>query len=512
LNGGKPKLFSTRSMPKGITRYVIRGLIPNTKYQFDLVTTTPNSTVSSVISLSGAPTPVNNLAASWVSGGIFITWSPPKDTSDSLIGIIVAGDDGSQKELAVSSATGGIKVNINNLKAKYTISALVRNASGTSDIRQIFLNGGLPGAPKIVVKSESSGSADITWSVSGEQASQFFITISSKGNSRHGSVINIAGSARAATIDNLTPGKVYAFTVTGRNARGNGAPSTSVTVSISDALETPKNVEAVSSDSSVSLTWDAIENVLYKFRVGYRSGVLAGWAYLPSTSNNYAVISNLENGNRYNFIVELISPDGRKSTSQIVSSTPYAAASEGNAAAPAAPATTNITGFTVTARPSSVLVNWDEEKGQKYIQYRERGTSIWLSKSVLDSSNRIDGLINGITYQFRVALPEGTIISGIKEVTPLDFSTPVRSLLATPGHSEIVLTWEEPLDNGGTKPIWYIISWRSSAGIGEKTCSPDCKRFVATGLRNGIIYNFTIFLVTEFGDGQISTISATPSS
>jgi titin len=129
-------------------------------------------------------------------------------------------------------------------------------------------------------------------------------------------------------------------------------------------------------------------------------------------------------------------------------------------------------------------------------------------------------LVNGTTYYFWLA-PAGR---GLSPVSNTVAATPAAAraapgeptgLTATPGDSQVTLSWTAPKSDGGATISGYVIHEGTRAG-GETNDpvrgSPVTgTSTTVTGLDNGTTYYFTVTAVNRAGQGQASAeVSATP--
>nr|MDO8112337.1 PQQ-binding-like beta-propeller repeat protein [Candidatus Sigynarchaeota archaeon] len=124
------------------------------------------------------------------------------------------------------------------------------------------------------------------------------------------------------------------------------------------------------------------------------------------------------------------------------------------------------------------------------------------------------GLTNGITYYFKVAAVNaaGTGNNSTETNATPGFPDPPRNFQASGGNTQAVLTWQNPLNNGG----YPITNYRIYQGIalGNETLIAtigNVTTYTSTGLTNGIIYYFKVAAVNSVGTGANSTeLGATP--
>ena len=128
------------------------------------------------------------------------------------------------------------------------------------------------------------------------------------------------------------------------------------------------------------------------------------------------------------------------------------------------------------------------------------------------------GLTNGTTYYFEV-----TAVNSVGESSPSNeaSATPATlpgaptGLAATPGNTQVALSWTGPPSNGGSAITSYNVYEGTSSG-GEtllQNTGSTSTTFTATGLTNGTQYYFDVTAVNGVGEGPVSTeASATPAS
>ena len=127
----------------------------------------------------------------------------------------------------------------------------------------------------------------------------------------------------------------YTLELSANDGEG-GHTNLPLTVSVSDvsAPSAPSNLQAEAGDSSVDLTWDAVNDAeTYHVYAAEVAGVTAsnyseldgGMAFTNLTSNSYTS-ANLTNSTTYYFVVVASSTEGNSSASAEVSSTPITTA------------------------------------------------------------------------------------------------------------------------------------------------------------------------------------------
>jgi hypothetical protein len=86
------------------------------------------------------------------------------------------------------------------------------------------------------------------------------------------------------------------------------------------------------------------------------------------------------------------------------------------------------------------------------------------------------------------------------------------SLEATPGNSEVRLTWSAPEDDGASPTEGYVVMrGESTASLREIAQLSDVISYLDTGVTNGITYLYIIAAINEAGPGEYTEpVPATP--
>ena len=174
----------------------------------------------------------------------------------------------------------------------------------------------VPSAPAGVTAQPANNSAVVSWTGptnnGGAPVSSYTVTPYAGSNALTPTVVSGSPPATSITVNGLTNGTAYTFTVAATNAIGQGAassPSSSVTPEPAlTAPGTPTGVVATAGLSSVSLSWTAPNNggstitsytvTPYLGSTAQTATVISGSPAAPS-----ATISGLTNGSTYTFTV-----------------------------------------------------------------------------------------------------------------------------------------------------------------------------------------------------------------
>lgn len=194
---------------------------------------------------------------------------------------------------------------------------------------------------------------------------------------------------------------------------------------------------------------------------------------------------------------------------------------------------------TTTFASGQVLLNWftpSDNAGSAFtdylIQYRTTsGPGAWNTfahaPSILTSIT-ITGLTNGISYDFQVAAINGYCVTGggpasgpfsdIATSTPITIPDAPTDLVATPGATNMSLTWNIPND-GGFPLTSYTLQYRTTIGPGAwntitgiSTGPPTPPHYTVTGLALTTSYDFQVAAVNLIGTSAYSSPIVTSST
>jgi len=195
-----------------------------------------------------------------------------------------------------------------------------------------------------------------------------------------------------------------------------------------------------------------------------------------------------------------------------------------------------VTDLRAVAGDSQVTLHWTAPNngGSPIIKY-----SVWWFGSLgpqqqeyynpIDTTMTITGLVNDEEYSFLMMSINSAGWSNEfhawSERSNAAVGTPISSVIitdpqhptnfrATPGDSQVILSWDEP-NNGGSPITQYYVWWYDTAGNKQYNYYDNSNgpMITITGLDNDEQYRFKIMTITEHGKSNASlTVTVTPTS
>lgn len=285
-------------------------------------------------------------------------------------------------------------------------------------------------------------------------------------------------------------------------------------------VEAPTSLSAVTSNGQVALTWEEPENEggasLSDYVIEYKTAAASSWStFSDGTSTaTAATVTSLSNGTLYEFRVSGVTSLGRGDPSSAVYATP--------AGVPDAPTSLSGTGgntqvsltWTAPAAGGSAITDY-------IIEYKISTDGSWstFSDGTSDATSAVvTGLTNNTTYNFRVSAvnTSGTSsASTTANATTAGVPDAPTSLAATPGNTQMALSWTAPAANGSAITD-YVVEFKLAADVSWTTFSDGTSTATSatvTGLTNGSSYNFRVSATNAIGTSSVSsTETATPAT
>ncbi|MFD2764296.1 fibronectin type III domain-containing protein [Micromonospora eburnea] len=363
-----------------------------------------------------------------------------------------------------------------------------------------------PQPPTNLKATPGDGVVRLTWTASTTAGVNYVVYLrdTSKGQSWQKLPYPV-GSCCTFTAEYLTNGDTYEFKVAATNAGGESKPSNVVTAKPMPPFpQPPTNLRATAGNGEVKLAWSASPTPQVYYWIEYRKagGSWTRLKYPLSTCCTFTV-DYLNNGTTYEFRVRATNVAGDSNPSNVDSARPMPPFPQPPSNLSATAAGDGKVKLTWSASPTSQVYYW--------IEYRKAGGS-WIRMEypvTTCCSFTAKYLTNGVTYEFRV---RATNLAGTSAASNADsarpmppFPQPPSNLRATPGDSQVKLTWSA----SSTPNVLYNVYQRDASlnGWWEKLPYPISKTsLTAQYLANGHRYDFKITAINVAGESKASNI------
>lgn len=459
----------------------------------------------------GAPTAVSGAAG---NREILVSWTPPSSNGNSAItGYTVTSSAG-----GTATTSGATSVTMPGLinGTPYTFTVIATNAIGNSSpsaASQPVTPRTVPGRPTIGTALAGNTQASVSWSApstnGGSAITSYTVTSAPGGQS----VTTADGNARSATVNGLTNGTAYTFTVVATNVAGNSSPSTaSNSVTPTSVPRTPTNTIATPGNGSASVSWTVPSSNGGSTITSYTvTSSPSGYSVTTDGSATSVTVRGLTNGTAYTFTVIATNADGPSLASD-----------------PSAP----VTPKTVPGAPTSVgaiagntdaVVSWAPPASNggseitRYTVTSSPGGHTVITADGTVTSATVPGLTNGAPYTFTViatnAAGNSAPSAASNQATPS--RAPGAPIIGTAvaGNGNATVSWTSSPNNGGSPVTSYRIT-SSPGGISATIANGSATSLTVPGLTNGTPYTFTVIAVNADGSSPSSAASnrVTPST
>ena len=334
----------------------------------------------------------------------------------------------------------------------------------------------------------------------------------------------------SATIDGLANGTPYRVRIQAVNAVGTGAPATSATTYSPRTLtvpSVPRTLAASGVGSAINATWSSPADTGGRAVTAYAvqsSTDDSTWTSHGTVTGTSTTIGSLVNGQAYSVRVAAINAIGQGPWAT-TSATPAApppppppppSGGGGGGAPPPPPApVVKVPGLPVISSASSadaaVTVAWaapDDTGGADVTSYAVhlQGADLSTETTVTQTTHTFIPLTNGEAYRVRVAAVnsagQGEWSAWTDDLIPLGPASPPESVAAAAGDRSAALTWQPPLQTGGSEVMGYTVEVQQGTSVQE--LAVDDTGTTLVGLVNGMAYAVRVAAVTDVGLGAWS--------
>lgn len=260
----------------------------------------------------------------------------------------------------------------------------------------------------------------------------------------------------------------------------------------------PTGVAATYGGSFVRVAWQGpTDNIRVTSYLIYRSSALSAQTQVGNSQSLFYNDTTVTNGVNYNYWVRAVDGQNQSFLSNMISVTP--------GTVPSAPAQ-----FSGTSGDQQATVSWiaPDNGGfqiSSYRVFRALGTGPFLLVSNNSQTSHSDsGLVNGQHYTYKVSainrLGEGPA-SALVTLTPRTAPSVPGGLRAYFGDARATLSWDMPLDDGGSNVTSYNIYEGVSGSQMLFVANTTQTGYEIGDLVNGYQYQFTVAAVNAAGEG-----------
>ncbi|MEI8405572.1 MAG: fibronectin type III domain-containing protein, partial [Actinomycetes bacterium] len=490
----------------GALTCTVNGLTNGTRYSFAVVATSgvgdgPAGTSNQVTPMTVPTAPLSPSATAGNSQSTVSWTTPTSDGGSAITGYVVIASPGG----AICATTGALTCVVAGLNngTSYTFSISATNSvgAGPAATTSPVTPATKPSAVISPRAAAGNAKATVTWiapaSTGGSPITGYTVT-----SSPGGSTCTTTG-ALTCTVNGLTNGTTYSFTVVATNGTGDGPAGTSNQVTPSTVPTAPLTPSATAGNAKATVSWTTPSSDGGSPITGYTVTSSPGSFTCTTTGALTCTVNGLTNGTAYTFSIVATNANGdgpAATTSPVTPATlpsavinPTAVAGNAQATvrwtAPASTGGSPITGYTVTSSPGS-----------------------FTCTTTGDLTCTVNGLTNGTEYSFTVTATTtvGTGPAGHSNpVTPATVPTAPLEVEAIPSSGHVLVAWQAPGSDGGSPITGYTVTATPGGATCTTTGAYSC---TIGGLVNGTTYTFSFTATNEVGTGLAAdtTPSATP--
>ena len=484
------------------TSCIITGLINGTTYTYAVRSYSSVGESDKSVAISArpitVPTTPSQVSATAGASSVTIRFSQPVDDGGSIVtGYTVTDKNGSV--CSVSAATSCRFTGLANGVVD-TFSVTASNAAGTSVAAVVSATPlSAPNAPENVKAIALNGSALVSWDAAfanGSPISSYIVNTSdAKGC--------LAKGTTSCLVSGLTNGTAYSFTVKAFNAVGvSNLSVASAAVTPATSPSAPRGLVATVGDKFVTFSWSTPARNGGSAVVGYSVSSLNG-ENCRTTIELTCTITNLTNGQSYEFVATAQNAAGISAPSKAVSVVPIAV-----------PSTPKITAIVPVARGLKVSFNGPVDTGGSPItryQVSTNGGLNWQTANLSSVNARnfdVGSLSGGTTYGLTIRAFNAAGVSSASDVVyALYIATPGAPSLtsAVVSGTTVKVQYKAPTVTGGQAPSMYQysldggVTWRVRPA-GKST------EFMLTNLPKSTTLKLCIRAVNSGGYGTSSKI------
>jgi hypothetical protein len=492
-------LRSSSSTPNGLYLYGSSTAFPTLTFNATNYWVDPVFSTTAPQLPPGAPTGVT---ASAGSGSASVSWTAPSGNGSPITSYTITPYVGSTPQ-ATTTVTGNppaTAATVNGLTngTTYTFAVSATNANGTgaaSAASNAVTVGQLPpGAPTGVTATAGNASASVSWtapSANGSAITSYTITPYVGSTPQATTTVTGNPPATTATVNGLTNGTAYTFTVTATNANGSGPASTasSSVTPVAGSSTCPCTIFGSATPTAADSNDGSSVEVGLKF-TSDTAGYITGVRFYKAASNTGAHVGHLWTATGTLLGTATFTNETASGWQQAGLSSPVAIAAN-----------------------TTYVVSYFAPSGH-YSATSGAFASAGLDTPPLHALANATSPNGLYSYGSASGFPTSSFNASNYWVDPIfNQSSPPSApsgVTATPGGSaSVTVNWAAP--SNGSSPItsYTVTPYIGSAAQAATTVTgnPPTTTATVTGLTNGTTYTFAVSATNGTGTGAASTPS-----
>ena len=384
---------------------------------------------------------------------------------------------------------------------------LILSGCGSDGGDTVYINNTVesaPGAPRSLSAIGGDEEISLMWSSpsdNGNSPITDYLILRSEDSTEPTTYTSTGSDVTMFTDTAVVNGTTYDYAVVAVNAIGSGEASEMTTCMPVGASDAPLNFAAVGGEAQVELTWDPPTDdggsLVTEYTI-YRNDGSHTWS-LTVSGTSYTD-TDVENGVTYTYIVTARNDCGESAGSDEQTVTPQTQRTVPSV----------VQNFAANGGDNQVALSWLaplDDGGLSitgYTIYRTGGSGD-LTFSITSTSFTDPSAVNGTTYSYTVAavnaMGEGAMPTPLS-VTPMTTPGIVRNFTAQGGNATVALSWDAPLENGGSSITGYTVY--RSGGSSFTPVETSGTSYTDTTVVNGTTYTYTVAAVNTVGEGTHS--------
>ncbi|GAA2521068.1 fibronectin type III domain-containing protein [Rarobacter incanus] len=313
-------------------------------------------------------------------------------------------------------------------------------------------------------------------------------------------------NATSWAISDLLPGTGYEFRVAAKNAQGQGAWSSVLSVA---TATTPAGAPGLKVDPALGKLTLRITSVgssdtggspITGYRLSYKKSSENAWVSQVIPVSSTYVLERLSNSTSYDVSVAAINAVGDGPATVASASTLGTASPVIGVRAKSSDGSASIT-WKAPAQPNGTITGY-------VVEIKERGSATWRgATNTTSQSTTVAGLTNGVTYQIRVAARTSVGLgaySSVASFTPAGVPVAPATVKAKYKKGKTTIKWKKSLPNGSKVKAYYVqystnsVKWKKIKKL-KGTSKKLVTKKAAKSIKKGKVVYFRIVAQNSVG-------------